>query len=370
MSRVHFASFVSARKLLLCLVALVLVAPACSVFGTPPAATVNGDEIDVETIQGEIDAIQANDAFAASLEQVYGFPATDPQVEGAFDTALLANVLSLRVWFEVLGERVEDDGLQPLLDAAIADVTETLPPQFDSSFGDGAWEAFPAEFRDDIIVQFALPQMLQEWARDEVGDNPETYFEAHPEAFEEICVEHVLVGAQGGRTPAQTQQEANALLDRIEDGEDFTTIATDESDDPAAAAEGGALGCGSRASLQFDATFEESAFALEEGEISEPVQTQFGSHLIRVTERTTPSSFDDVEDSAEQVMANAVAELQNDYLFDTICGADVDVNPRYGTWSRSSCDELAPELLPRVEPPDGPRVDDADAELEEAPSGF
>jgi hypothetical protein len=370
MSRVHFASFVSVRKLLLFLVALVLVAPACSVFGTQPLAKVNGDEIELDTIQGEIDAIQDNRAFAASLEQVYGFPATDAAAGGAFDTALLANVLSLRVWFNVLGQRVKDDGMQPLLDDAIADVSETLPEQFDASFGEGAWDAFPAEFRDDVIVQFALPQMLQAWARDQVGDDPEAYFDAHPEAFEEICVEHVLVGAQGGRTPAQTQQEANALLDRIEDGEDFTAIATNESDDPAAAAEGGALGCGSRAALQFDPTFEAAAFALEEGEISEPVQTQFGSHLIRVTERSTPSSFEDVTDSAEQVMANAVAELQNEYLFDTICDADVDVNPRYGTWTRSSCDELAPDLLPRVEPPDGPVSTDPEPELEETPSGF
>jgi parvulin-like peptidyl-prolyl isomerase len=356
------------RKLLLCLVALVLVAPACSVFGTPPAATVDGYEITADALEAEFDAIRGNDAFAASIGQVYGFPAgNESQVDDAFDSALVANILSLRVWFRLLVEHVDEaEGLQEALDEATAQVEESLPGEFDSNFGEGTFEAFPEHFQDEIVLQFALPQALQAWSADQIGEDPEAYFDAHPEAFEEICVEHVLVGAQGGRTPAETQQAASALLDRIEDGEDFTAIATDESDDPAAAAEGGALGCGSRALLQFDPTFEAAAFALDEGEISEPVATQFGSHLIRVTERTTPSSFDDVADSAAQVMSNAVAEVQNEFLFGTICGADVDVNPRYGSWETASCDALVPQELPRVEPPDGPQTDD----VQEVPSGF
>jgi parvulin-like peptidyl-prolyl isomerase len=341
------------RRLLPLLIALVVLAPACSVFGTAPAATVNGNEIEVDAIEDEITAIRGNDAFAASLEQIYGFPATEASVEGAFDAALVANVLSLRVWFTLLSDRVEEEGLQPLLDDVIAEIGEELPAQFDSSFGDGAFADFPADFRDDIILQFALPEMLNRWAAEEVGDDPEAFFDEHPEAFTEICVSHALVGLQGGRTPAEADAAARSLRDRIDAGEDFVDIATNESEDPAAAAEGGALGCGSRASLQFDPTFEAAAFALEEGEISDPVQTQFGSHLITVTDVTQPD-FGDVGDTIQNVRANAATELQNEFLFGTICDADVDVNPRYGTWSRSSCDALVPQVLPRVEPPDGP----------------
>lgn len=351
------------KRLLLPLLALVLVAPACSVFGTAPIATVNGHDIEVETVEDEITAIRGNAPFAASLEQIYGFPATESEVEGAFDSAFVANVLSLRVWFALLNQRVEDEGLEDLLADVTAEVGDELPGQFDSQFGDGAFAEFPDDLKTTIIEQFALPEMLNRWAQQEVGDDPEAFFDAHPEAFTEICVSHVLVGLQGGRTPSEADAEARELRDRIESGEDFTAIASNESDDPAAAAEGGELGCGSKASLQFDPTFEAAAFALEEGEVSEPVQTQFGSHLIMVTAITQPE-LDEVEDSIQTVMAQAATELQNEFLFGTICGGDVDVNPRYGTWSRASCDELVPQQLPRVEPPEGPQRDTEEPEFQ------
>lgn len=351
------------RRLLPLLVALALVAPACSVFADTPLASVNGTDIEVETIEAEIEEIQSNDAFAASLEQIYGFPATDTGTEGAFDSALIANLLTMRVWFTVLTDRVEEEGLTSLLEDTIAEVGDTLPGQFDQQFGEGAWDGFSAGFRDRIILQFALPEMLGRWATEEVGDDPEAFFDANPDAFTEICVSHVLVGLQGGRTPAEADVAARALRDRIEAGEDFAAIAANESDDPAAAAEGGALGCGSQAALQFDPTFEAAAFALEEGEVSDPVATQFGSHVITVTERTNPD-FDDVGDTIQNVMAQAVTDLQNDFLFGTICDANVDVDRRYGMWSRSTCDEPVPQQLPRVEPPEGPQAETGEPEFQ------
>ena len=130
-------------------------------------------------------------------------------------------------------------------------------------------------------------------------------------------------------------------------------MATNASDDPSAAQAGGALGCGSKLSLQFDPTFETAAFALKKGVVSEPVQTQFGSHLILVTSRRIPS-YDEVSSQVQTVMQQSHDERVNAYLTRIICGGHVSINPRYGSWTTQVCDGLAPQL-PQVKPPDGPK---------------
>ena len=84
------------------------------------------------------------------------------------------------------------------------------------------------------------------------------------------------------------------------------------------AAQGGQLGCGSRG--RFPAAFEDAAYALEVDEVSDPVRTQFGYHLIQVRERNA-AEYQDVIDSVRQRL---LAQLATD--------ARVTVDPRYGAW--------------------------------------
>ncbi|HEY6655851.1 MAG TPA: peptidylprolyl isomerase, partial [Methyloceanibacter sp.] len=92
-----------------------------------------------------------------------------------------------------------------------------------------------------------------------------------------------------------TEAEAKEVQERLKKGEDFATVAKEKSKDPSA--EGGDLGFFSRG--QMLKPFEDAAFALKEGEISNPVQTQFGWHIIKVEEkRTRPlPTFDQVKDT-------------------------------------------------------------------------
>jgi peptidyl-prolyl cis-trans isomerase C len=103
---------------------------------------------------------------------------------------------------------------------------------------------------------------------------------------EEIHARHILVA---------TEPEAKEIQERLKKGEDFATVAKEKSKDPSA--EGGDLGFFGRG--QMLKPFEDAAFGLKEGEISNPVQTQFGWHIIKVEEkRTRPlPSFDQVKDT-------------------------------------------------------------------------
>lgn len=80
----------------------------------------------------------------------------------------------------------------------------------------------------------------------------------------------------------ETLALAQEIRQRLLDGEDFATLAEEYSDDPGSAANGGDLGWFGEGAMV--APFEEAAFSLQPGEISEPVQTDFGYHIIEVLE--------------------------------------------------------------------------------------
>jgi len=103
---------------------------------------------------------------------------------------------------------------------------------------------------------------------------------------EEIHARHILVA---------TEAEAKEIQERLKKGEDFAKVAKEKSKDPSA--EGGDLGFFGRG--QMLKPFEDAAFSLKEGEISNPVQTQFGWHIIKVEEKRTRAlpTFDQVKDT-------------------------------------------------------------------------
>lgn len=91
-----------------------------------------------------------------------------------------------------------------------------------------------------------------------------------------------------------TREEAEAARVRVtEGGEDFATVARELSTDEGTAANGGELGWFTREEMV--APFAEAAFALEPDEISEPVETEFGWHVIQVTERDPERPLTDLQ---------------------------------------------------------------------------
>lgn len=100
----------------------------------------------------------------------------------------------------------------------------------------------------------------------------------------------------------KTEQEAKDLVKQLKAGADFTELAKKSSDGPSAQT-GGDLGYFSRG--QMVKQFEDAAFTLKPGQISDPIQTEFGWHVIRVEDkRNRPvPGFDEVKD---QLMASLV----------------------------------------------------------------
>lgn len=102
-----------------------------------------------------------------------------------------------------------------------------------------------------------------------------------PEKFE---LAHIFINPQKGeRLKAKAREFAEALLDSIKNGADFAALAKKYSDDPGSAAKGGELGFVKRG--VFFPEFEAAAFQLEEGELSEVVESPVGFHIIQMLER-------------------------------------------------------------------------------------
>ncbi len=115
----------------------------------------------------------------------------------------------------------------------------------------------------------------------------ETFYNENPEFFEtggQIEARHILLSTQGLTDEdaiAQKRTAAQEIRDELLAGADFATLAQERSEGPSAS-RGGSLGTFGRG--QMVAPFEEAAFSLQEGEISAVVQTQFGFHVIQVTD--------------------------------------------------------------------------------------
>ncbi len=112
-----------------------------------------------------------------------------------------------------------------------------------------------------------------------------------PHVEEQVWARHILV---------TTEEEAKTVIDRLNNGEDFAKLAAELSQDTATAANGGDLGWFGKG--QMVAPFEEAAFSLKVGEISQPVQSDFGWHVIQVIDRAnlplTDSQYTQARDTA------------------------------------------------------------------------
>ena len=118
---------------------------------------------------------------------------------------------------------------------------------------------------------------------------------------EAIRARHILVKLAADDEAARDDAQASiaAIQKELQDGADFVTLATERSDAPSAP-KGGDLGFFGRG--QMVQAFEDAAFALQPGEISDVVETQFGFHIIKLEERREAQTVP-VEKAAERISA-------------------------------------------------------------------
>lgn len=291
--------------------ALVVLTAGCGqALGNPNvAADVNGEDITVEDIRDvALDGIGAVDPATGQAQ-------SDQQATTQAISELTLRTLLYQELEALGGERVTPTDI----DQALADAAEQA----------GGEEAFQAELdaqgitpsRLRIDQSFALlVERLNTVLADDVDISEADVDAAYTSGVGQPSVSHILV---------ETEEEAAEVRERLDEGEDFGAIAQAVSTDPGSGANGGQLG-----PLQpgaFVPEFEEAALALEPGEISDPVQTQFGYHII--TTEPPPELTPELAAQIEQDLRAQRAQQDIGALLQRVVDdADVDINPRFGRW--------------------------------------
>jgi peptidyl-prolyl cis-trans isomerase C len=188
------------------------------------------------------------------------------------------------------------------------------------------------EFQRDNMLAQAMFLNLQQQAT--VSDaEVQAYYDAHKSDYEVLKARHILIRVKGGPMAARpgkpelTDEEAKAKAEeirkRIVGGEDFAKLAEAESDDTDSGKNGGELGEFKHNMMV--PPFEKAAFALKPGDISEPVLSPFGYHIIQVESHTT-KSLDEVK---PEIVAQLRPQAAREAVKELTGKAKVELNDSY-----------------------------------------
>lgn len=220
-------------------------------------------------------------------------PATQPEEFEKIKTSVLQSLINSRVLLAKAEEdtiTVDDQQVEAELENKIQYFIQQLGSEekVESQFGKPIHKIkkdFFEEQRKLLIVNQVQQQKLQpvQITRREVNRFYEQMQDSLPQRPPMVRMSHILKEIRAGES---TRQSAlNRILEiqkRLESGEDFAELAKTYSQDPGSASNGGELGFVERGT--FVPEFEEVAFTLKEGEISDIVETQFGFHIIQMIE--------------------------------------------------------------------------------------
>lgn len=218
-----------------------------------------------------------------------------------------------------LGIKANDDEI----DQQIAAIKSKVPSEADFTNMLTTLNVTEADFRAEVGRDLTVKKFIMQEIAPKATVTPDeskAFYDAHPELFkmpERVHASHILVKVEPNATQDDKDKALKKMKDiqkRIKKGEDFATVAKEVSDCPSKA-NGGDLGFFPRGKM--DPKFEEAAFALKPGEVSDIVETQFGYHLIKLAEKKEAGAetYETVKDVLEKRMKqDKIGQLVSQYI--------------------------------------------------------
>jgi parvulin-like peptidyl-prolyl isomerase len=285
------------RRTLIIILAFALVAPACSSGRGAEVATF------AETVITERDLADLYESDSLTIDE-----ALRATIFGLVAKAILIEGLTVDFGAEL--DVAEIDGVeQAMIDQMNAE--QLTPSTYLGIPGAGAM----------MLRHNAEVAVVREVALRNLTLNPSLVDQilADPADYTTVCASHIL---------SVLEADAEAVLDRLEAGEDFGVVADEVSTDSSPQ---GDLDC-----RLANAYVEEFAVAILEGTVGEPfgpVQSQFGYHIILVRERTEATREEVAADPRAFMTRAEVTGLWEQWISQKLQAADVQIDPRYGVWT-------------------------------------
>lgn len=267
-------------------------------------ATVNGENITNEAFE---EYYKANRTQAIAIYGQDFLKEEGPEGKETMDQVLRENSLKSLEQLEMIRQDAEKHGVK----ISDEDVNKKYQEAVTQSGGE---EAFNKELQNQHITAetfkgFLKNQLLMEAYTKKLyetltpkGEELKKYFEEHKDDIKEVKASHILVADEA---------KAKELKKQLDEGADFATLAKENSQDPGSAENGGDLGFFTKDAMV--KPFADKAFSMEKGEISDPVKTDYGYHIIKVED--VKDAYEDFADqlpnlAADQAVKDHVAEVE------------------------------------------------------------
>jgi parvulin-like peptidyl-prolyl isomerase len=258
-------------------------------------------------------------------------PSEIKPVPGTPGATVSADTVVLTVGTEKITRAQFEEILAALADSGRAATTATARRQVAEQFGELKALAQEArkrkidqsplvkemiQIQTEQVLAGTLAKQLSEGKPDDA--TARAFYDSHKSEYETATARHILIRFKGSQVPLKpnekdlTEPEALAKAQEVRKklvgGGDFAAIAKAESDDTGSGANGGALGTFPHG--QMVPQFDQAVFSLPVGQVSEPVKTPFGYHIIKVEARSN-KSFDDAKaDIGKQMGKDAMDAIR------------------------------------------------------------
>ena len=296
------------RKILILLtVAIILV--ACQQINEN-AATVNGEEITLEEFESQYEiyrGINVKKYGEESLSKV--------QEDGlTIEQSLRRSVIDKMILDKLIERDCEEKGIY----VSDEEYKEDLDTYIKKLSGEENYRRFLSEnnISEESFENNIRKEVLAEKHKQSIEDslsisNEElrTFFEDYKYEFEKVDISYILV---------KSKEEAEKIINRYKSGTSFEDLAILESLDKVTAVNGGQIGFIKRG--EYPSEFELAAFALEEGDVSDPIEMEIGYYILKLNEKLM--DFEDLKDDA---LARLKDSKYRDYIAQLTENADIKI---------------------------------------------
>ena len=267
-------------------------------------AVVNGSEITLGEFNKEMDVM---------ISRMQG--RVPPERIGQMRMQMRDQLLDSLITRQLLIEATENAAVEldeGEFDEAVSRLTEGLPPGMTLNDMLAQAETTQDEFTKTLTTELKVRKLIETQAGEPVAPTDEelqAFYEENQQQFEQpetVEASHILIGIEPGATDeekAAARAELEAIREQLVAGGDFAALAAEHSSCPSKA-QGGNLGRFPRGRMV--PAFEEAAFTQDIGTVGEIVETQFGYHLITVSDRDEAglTPLDEVKEQLSQYLSN------------------------------------------------------------------